>query len=211
MMHFRWPLLLLILGIFGLQPALASQGSRLHEAISRANWNDSMYYYRSIPIRDSLPLLRTLSENNVVMAQWFFADALAETGNPQEAAKWLYAASLGTRMDAKICRLRESENVEYRFASAFSKNFAPIRADDEHRRYGLTNALAFHKRRIGKSSHPDWVCRMVQGESRRKTRTMVIVESRWEGMRKGVYDDYEKQSGLANARTPDLIRIHPVN
>lgn len=207
-MHLRWLLLVFILG---LPPAFASNTSRLHEAISQASWNNSMYYYRSTPIQESLPFLRTLAENNVVMAQWFLADALAEIGNPQEAAKWLYTASLGTRMDARICRLRASENVEYRFATAFSKNFDPIRADDEHRRYGLVNALAFHKQRTEKSSHPDWVCRMVQGESNRKTRTMVMAEKSWENTRKGVFDDYERQSGLANMRSPDLIRIHPVN
>ena len=182
----------------------------LHHAIAQANWNNALYQYQNTPVGQNIPLLKSLSENNVVMAQWFLADALARTGNPQEATKWLYTASLGTRMDSKICRTRAAETIEFRFIHVFSPQFSPLRANDQYRRHGLTQALAFHGARLSKSSHPDWACRMIANESTRKVRTLTTPESRWMDARNSVLKDYREQAGLGKTRSPDLIRIHQV-
>lgn len=191
--------------------SVEASGNDLNHAIAQANWNNAMYYYQNTPLSQSIPVLKGLSENNVVMAQWFLADALAKTGKPEEASKWLYTASLGTRMDSKICRQRDADSVEYRFVHAFSRQFSPLRANDEYRRQGLTHALAFHKPRLGRSAQPDWVCRMVANESTKRTRTLTTPDRRWEDTRTTVFEDYQKQSGLGQTRSPDLIRIHPVH
>lgn len=188
----------------------AASTDELHHAIAQAHWGNALYHYQRTPVSQSVPLLKLLAENNVVMAQWFLADALAKTGQPQEATRWLYTASLGTRMDSKVCRASGADTVEYRFVHVFSDQFSPLRANDEYRRHGLTQALAFHSSKLGKSSHADWVCRLLAHESPRRARVLTTAESRWMNSRQAVFKDYREQSGLGQARTPDLIRINPV-
>ena len=199
--------LVLFLACF-VAPAQADP-ARLKQAIETANWQEAMANYQATPLAQSIPLLRGMAERNVVMAQWFLADAMAIAGKGEEAARWLYSASLGTRMDAELCRMDEAKVVEYRFIRAFSARFQAVRANPAWRRSGLRAAVAFHRDRLQHSAHSEWVCQMVAREAQKVPRKPLKPQKQWEDARARVMEEYQHETGMDFSRSPDLFKINP--
>lgn len=181
------------------------------KAIQDADWQAAMASYQATPAPQAIAALRAMAEGNVVMAQWFLADALAATGKGEEAARWLYSASLGTRMDASVCRIKEAQLVEYRFIRAFSRHFDPVRANPRWRRTGLEAAVAFHRSRMDRSAGSQWVCQLVAREIHKVPRNPLRPEKQWAKARERVMEDYQRETGMDFSRTPDLFRINPAH
>lgn len=194
-----------------------AQAPTLTSAIMDANWNDSNWLYSNASPDYNIAVLTPLAQNNVIMAQWFLADALARQGRDLEATTWLYSASLATRMDASICRQKEASTIEYRFLQTFSPQFARLRAHEKNRTQALRSAIRFHGERLQSSNQPAWVCRLVTLEVKRppskKPRIIKIAlakQDSWVELRTRVFDEYKKQTGLDFTRSPDALLITPV-
>lgn len=205
--------------IFALAGGAAAQAQtpNLTTAIMDANWNDSNWLYTHAPVDQNVAVLTPLAKNNVIMAQWFLADALAQQGKDAEASVWLYSASLATRMDASLCRQKEAQSIEYRFLQTFAPQFARLRANQQNRTQALRSAIRFHGAHLQNSNQPDWVCRLIAheikrpaGKKPRAIRIPLAKQEVWLDNRTRVYDEYKKQTGLDFSRTPDAIPITPV-
>ena len=208
--HLYWQRLaasiLLIGGLLGTN-AWAHTPEDLRRSIDQASWHESNIVYRSIPVQQSTPILQSLAEKNQVMAQWFLADALARQGRYEDATFWLYTASLGTRMDSRICFHDNAPNVEGRFIHQFSARYERLRTNDGWRRQGLERAVAFHRNRLEGSHFTPWVCRLLQQEFGSALTNPWHSESYWLSMREKAFKDYQHQTGLDFSRTPDLYQM----
>lgn len=208
----------LILALAGVGAVHAqAQTPTLTTAIMDANWNNANWLYAQAPVEQNIAVLTPLAKNNVIMAQWFLADALAQQGKDAEASVWLYSASLATRMDASLCRQKEAQSIEYRFLQTFAPQFARLRANQQNRTQALRSAIRFHGAHLQNSNQPDWVCRLVSHEvtrpaakKPRPVRIPLVKQESWLGNRTRVYDEYKMQTGLDFSRTPDAIPITPV-
>ncbi len=194
--------------------AHAQSHPTLSTAIMDANWNDSNWFYQNSSIDQNIATLTPLAQNNVVMAQWFLADALARQGRDAEATVWLYSASLATRMDSALCRQKDAETIEYRFLHTFANQFSRLRANEVNRSNALNSAIRFHSTRLQASNQSDWVCRLVVHETKRapskKPRPIKIPVAKsetWMETRQRVFEEYKKQTGMDFSKTPDLIPI----
>jgi len=206
-------LCLTLSGLLAVTAHAQTTGS-LSAAIIDANWNNANWIYSNSSVESNVAVLTPLAQNNVVMAQWFLADALARQGKDSEAAVWLYSASLATRMDGALCRQKQTETIEYRFLQMFAPQFARLRANETYRRNALTSAIRYHGTRLQASNQPDWVCRLVAHETARPGRALRNSMARnqvWMDTRKRVFEEYKKQTGLDFSRSPDLIKINPVS
>jgi hypothetical protein len=200
----------LLVGIGFGASAGAQTASDLQRSLIQAHWFPAHQAYQATPFQISIPVLRQMANDNYVIAQWFLADALAHQGQDEEATAWLYTASLGTRMDASLCKMRSSMHVEYRFLDAFRPQFDRIRKHEKNRYNALQKAVAFHRARSGQSAAPDWVCSMVGVEAKRPLRQPAYDRKTWQTARVRVLEDYQKQTGLDFSRSPDLFQITPV-
>lgn len=189
--------------------AHAQDARALQASLVDSNWAQAHQAYQSTPYQASVPLLREMAAGNHTMAQWFLADALAQLGQDKEATLWLYTASLGTRMDASICKGKRAGLVEYRFLEAFLPRFDRLRANDAHRREALMGALSHHKQHPS-TANPTWVCQMVAHELRRPPSRPFINQTEWATVRQRVMIDYQRQTGLNFSRSPDLIDLTPL-
>ena len=118
----------------------AQTATDLQRSLVQAHWFPAHQAYQATPFQVSIPVLRQMANDNYVIAQWFLADALAHQGQDEEATAWLYTASLGTRMDASLCKMRTSQHVEYRFLDVFRPQFDRIRKHEKNRYNALQKA-----------------------------------------------------------------------
>lgn len=188
----------------------AQVGPDLQRAVLSSNWNQINQAYRTTPTQTSIPVLRKMANENYVIAQWLLADALALQGQDAEATTWLYMASLGTRMDASLCRNKNSTLIEYRFLDAFRPQFDRIRVHPQNRYNALMQSVAFHKGRLRQSADPTWVCSMVAQETKRPSKNLTVSSEAWPNNRQRILVEYQKQTGLDFSRTPDLFEMTPV-
>lgn len=202
--------LLLAGGLALATPAPAQTASELQRSLDQGHWFQAHHSYQSTPFQVSIPVLRQMANNNHVMAQWFLADALAHQGQDEEATQWLYTASLGTRMDASLCKMKAATFVEFRFLDTFRPQFDRLRKNDRNRYNALQRAVAFHRSRVAKSASPTWVCSMVAIEAKRPMRNPAFEDRQWEQFRYRALQEYQKQTGLDFSRSPDLFPITPV-
>lgn len=185
----------------------AAASDDLARAIVSAHWDAAHRAYARMAPSQSIKALRPLATDNVVMSQWFLADALAQQGAKEEAARWLYTASLGTRLDASICVMRAADLVESRFAHAYDVRFRTLRRDEPRRREALKQAVVFHDQRRQRSKQPDWVCQLVNQEAGKPRGRITVPEQRWPAQRERALQEYRRQTGLDFSRSPDLIPI----
>lgn len=200
----------LLIGMGVGSSAGAQTATDLQRSLVQAHWFPAHQAYQATPFQVSIPVLRQMANDNYVIAQWFLADALAHQGQDEEATAWLYTASLGTRMDASLCKMRTSQHVEYRFLDVFRPQFDRIRKHEKNRYNALQKAVAFHRARIDQSTAPDWVCSMVGFEAKRPPKQPTYDRKSWQAARTRVLEDYQKQTGLNFSRSPDLFKITPV-
>lgn len=177
--------------------------------MAQGHWVQAHYSYQSTPFSVSIPVLRQMANDNHVIAQWFLADALAYQEQDEEATIWLYTASLGTRMDASLCKPKASNFVEFRFLEAFRPQFDRLRKNEKNRYNALQRAIAFHRTRVSKSASPTWVCSLVSIEAKRPMKSPVFEEHEWENLRYRTLLDYQKQTGLDFSKSPDLFKFTP--
>ena len=199
------PFALTLMGGLGLCSSALAQD--IQRSIETANWQESVAAYRATPLQQSTPVLRALSQNNNVMAQWFLADALALQGQHVEATYWLYSASLGTRMDSTLCLQDNANTLEGRFVKQFSRQFDVLRANDRWRRQGLERAVEFHRQRLQGSKSPTWVCQLLQHERPTALRYPWHDTPYWLNLREQAFKSYQSQTGLDFSRTPDLYQM----
>lgn len=189
----------------GGRTAFGNGGVALEQAILSSDLPKAMKAYAETPLSVSIPVLTSMAQSNVVMAQWFLADALAQTHQDPEATLWLYTASLGTRMDASICRIRGSKGLEYIFVQTFSKEFDRLRENEKLRREALSRAVAFHQRRAIQSAIPNWTCTITSSWLKRPPSNNMLPQADWQSARQKEIRSYQKQTGLDFSKSPDLF------
>lgn len=200
------------LALWGWAASAAAQTSpALEQAVTSARLEAVQLVYASTAVPLSVATLRPMAQANHVLAQWLLADALAQQHQDREAAHWLYSASLGTRMDAALCRMRDAKTMEFRLLQSSTARFDALRRNEALRRDALSSAIAFHRTRLARSAEPGWVCRLVAAESRRPLKQPLEPVETWQARRAAVLVEYQKQTGLDFSRSPDLFRITPLH
>lgn len=203
---------LLTLGGFSLtanaQNNLSQLKSELHDAIIRTDVARAFNIYPQIPLSEKTPLLQELSNQNIVLAQWFLSDSLIAQGRKREGLNWLYTASLGTRMDMAICKSKDAKFLEGNFLNYFSNAVNQVRYDEVNRRDALNFALLFHSSKKSNSYIPEWACYLTTPTPKAGRRVLYSQnQTTWFNIREKVYLEYQRNAGFDTSKPLELFKI----
>lgn len=191
-------------------PVMAGSNPELEQAIRASQLAETLAAYEQTPLLDRQQTLTPLAHANWPLAQWLLADTLAQS-DPEQATHWLYRASLGTRMDVAVCRLREAKSIEYLLLEAFKHRMAPLRSNDQWRTKAIQDAVLYHSKHTAASAHTPWACEMAalmaQTNGKRIRRNWVDPADQWERKRREAMEAYKIESRLDFSKAPDLIPI----
>lgn len=137
--------------------------------------------------------LRPWAEDNNTPAMWLLAERLWYAKRAQDSANWVYAAVLGTRMDASVCMDNTAIGLETNIVHAFFDTVQAARRDPEIMRNAIVFALDFHQRHLTHPGDPRWVCSMAARPENAHL-PIVVSESQWNRRRSYQLDAFRAAS-----------------